>query len=158
MLLARVWKSLWWYCNKKRQSYWQRVLSPSALYLKTRRPWERGCHIYQQKTRSAYHLYGKPGNFGENSNGKVHPGGNFPDKKKYLSRYYLFPVFTETTEIFCTICLDYQCQASTREKAKNLPVFWKIKDTTQSRSCFRCPKQKPVPFDGNFSLKFPYKW
>ena len=28
-------------------------------------------------------------------------------KKVYLSRYYLFPVFTETTEIFCTICLDY---------------------------------------------------
>ena len=24
-----------------------------------------------------------------------------------LSKYYLFPVFTETTEIFCTIYLDY---------------------------------------------------
>ena len=36
-----------------------------------------------------------------------------------------FPVFTETTEIFCTICLDYQCQASSREKANNLPVFCK---------------------------------
>ena len=34
-----------------------------------------------------------------------------------------FPVFTETTEIFCTICLDYQCQASSREKAKKLFVF-----------------------------------
>ena len=30
----------------------------------------------------------------------------FRKKKKYLSRYYLFPVFTETTEIFCTISLD----------------------------------------------------
>ena len=38
---------------------------------------------------------------------------------------YLFPVLTETTEIFCTICLDYQCQASCREKVKNLPVFCK---------------------------------
>ena len=28
-------------------------------------------------TLSAYHLYGKPGNSGENSNGTVHPGGNF---------------------------------------------------------------------------------
>ena len=31
--------------------------------------------------RSAYHLYGKPGNSGENSNGTVYPGGNFPGKK-----------------------------------------------------------------------------
>ena len=31
--------------------------------------------------RSAYHLYGKAGNSGENSNGTVHSGGNFPDKK-----------------------------------------------------------------------------
>ena len=63
-------------------------------------------------------------NFGENSNATVHPVGNFPEKSNtYLSRYYLFPFFTETTEIFCIICLDYQCQASSREKAKNLPVF-----------------------------------
>ena len=33
------------------------------------------------QTRSAYHLHGKPGNSGENSNGTVHPGGNFPEKK-----------------------------------------------------------------------------
>ena len=33
------------------------------------------------QTRSAYHLYGKPGNSGENSNRTVHPGGNFPEKK-----------------------------------------------------------------------------
>ena len=30
---------------------------------------------------SAYHLNGKPGNTGQNSNGTVHPGGNFPEKK-----------------------------------------------------------------------------
>ena len=30
---------------------------------------------------SAYHLYGKPGNSRENSNGTVHPGGNYPEKK-----------------------------------------------------------------------------
>ena len=32
-------------------------------------------------SKSAYHLYGKPGNSGENSNGTVHPDGNFPEKK-----------------------------------------------------------------------------
>ena len=30
---------------------------------------------------SHYHLYGKPGNSRENSNGTVHPGGNYPEKK-----------------------------------------------------------------------------
>ena len=34
-----------------------------------------------------------------------------------------FPVVTQTTEIFCTICLDYQYQASSREKGKKLFVF-----------------------------------
>ena len=33
-----------------------------------------------ENTLSAYHLYRKPGNSGENSNGTVHPGGNFPEK------------------------------------------------------------------------------
>ena len=32
-------------------------------------------------TRSAYHLYGKPGNSGENSNGTVHSGGMFSEKR-----------------------------------------------------------------------------
>ena len=30
---------------------------------------------------SAYHLYGKHGNSKENSNGTVHPGGKFSEKK-----------------------------------------------------------------------------
>ena len=54
-------------------------------------------------------------------------------------RYYLFPIFTEATEIFYTTCLDYQCQASSREKAKNYRYF--INGTTQSRSCFLCQKK-----------------
>ena len=31
----------------------------------------------------------------------------FPKKKYYISRYYLFPIFTETTKMFCTIYQDY---------------------------------------------------
>ena len=50
-----------------------------------------------------------------------------------------FPSLTETTEIFCTIWSDYQCQASRREKVKNLPVLCKWY-TTQCRFCFRCQK------------------
>ena len=58
-------------------------------------------------------MYGKPENSGENSDGTVHRGGLFPEKKliPYLSRYYLFSFVTETTEIFCNSCWDYQCQA-----------------------------------------------
>ena len=33
-------------------------------------------------------MYGKPGNFGENSNGMVHPRGNFPEKSNTLSAYH----------------------------------------------------------------------
>ena len=74
------------------------------------------------KSPGAYHLYGKLGNSGENSNETVHRGGNFSDKRKYLPRYYVFPAYTE---IFCAICADYQCHASFRGKVKNLPVFCK---------------------------------
>ena len=40
---------------------------------------------------------------------------------------------------------------------------WKIyryfvTGTSQSRSCFRCQNKIPVPLDGKFSPKFPYKW
>ena len=45
--------------------------------------------------------------------------------RKKSNTFWGISVFTETTKIFCTICLDYQCQASCREKAKNLRVFCK---------------------------------
>ena len=41
---------------------------------------------------SAYYLYGKPGNSGENSNGiMVHPDGNFPDKINTFRGITFFP-------------------------------------------------------------------
>ena len=62
-----------------------------------------------------------------------------------------FRGITETTEIFCTICLDYQYQAASREKAKILPVFCKWYN---SMFLFSAPKKIPVPFDGIFSPNF----
>ena len=50
-----------------------------------------------------------------------------------------FSRFTETTEISCTICLDYQCQDQSREKAKIYRYI--VNGKTQSRSCFRCPQK-----------------
>ena len=64
--------------------------------------------------------------------------------------YYISPVFTETTEIFCTICLEYHCQASCLEKVKNLPVFCKWYNSIPF--LFSVPKKILVPFDGKFSL------
>ena len=53
-------------------------------------------------TSSAYHLYGKPSNSGENSNGMVHPGGDFPRKKVIPPEVLPFHVFTENDRNFCT--------------------------------------------------------
>ena len=44
-------------------------------------------------TLSVYLLYGRPGNSGENSNGAVHPGGKFPEKKVIPFEVLPFPRF-----------------------------------------------------------------
>ena len=76
-------------------------------------------------------------------------------KKKVIPFELLpFPVLIETTEIFST--MDYQCQVSCRAKVKNLPVFCKWYNSIPF--LFSVPKKIPVPFDGNFSPKFPCKW
>ena len=56
---------------------------------------------------------------------RVIPVEIFRKKSNTFRGITFFPVFTETNEFFCNICLDYKCQASCREKAKNLPVFCK---------------------------------
>ena len=40
---------------------------------------------------SVYHLYGKPGNSRENSNGMVHPGGNYAEKSNTFRGITSFP-------------------------------------------------------------------
>ena len=45
--------------------------------------------FYLHKKSSAYHLYGKPGNSGENLNETVYPAGNFPQKiYRYFVKWY----------------------------------------------------------------------
>ena len=92
---------------------------------------------------SAYYLHGKPGESGENSNGTVHPGRNFPEKKVIPFEVLPFPVFTKTTEIFLTICLDYYSARLHVERKRKIYRYF-VNGTTQSRSCFRCPKKIPV--------------
>ena len=92
--------------------------------------------------RSTYHVYGKPENSGENSNGTVH-----------TFRGITFYPFLPKRPKFSYPCLDYQCQASCRKKVKSLPLFCKWNPVPVFG-----PKKIPVPFDGNFSPKFPYKY
>ena len=63
-----------------------------------------------KQTLSAYELYWKPGNSVENSNGMVHPDGNFPDKSNTFQGIIFFPFLPKKimTKIFCTICLVNQ--------------------------------------------------
>ena len=49
----------------------------------------------------------------------------FRKKSSTFRGITFFPLLRKTIEIFCPICLHRQCQASSREKAKNLPVFCK---------------------------------
>ena len=48
--------------------------------------------------RNAYHLYGKPGNSGENSNGTVYSGGNFPGKNNTFRGITFFPFLPKQPE------------------------------------------------------------
>ena len=103
-------------------------------------------------------LYGKPGNSGENLNGTVHPaGGNFAEKKEYLSRYHLFPVFNEKDRNF-SVPFVWITSARLYVETKRKIYRYFVTGTTQSRSCFRCQKKIPVPYNENFSPKFSYKW
>ena len=63
----------------------------------------------------------------------------FSGKKKCLSRYSLFPVFTETTEI-CCIPFVWITSARLHAKKKRKLCRYFVNCTTQSRSCFRRQK------------------
>ena len=75
-------------------------------------------------TKSAYHLYGKPGNSGENSNGTVHPVGNFPEKSNTF-RGIIFFLFLQKRPKFSVPFVWITSARKCPEKAKTLPVFCK---------------------------------
>ena len=87
-------------------------------------------HVIITESKSTSHLYGKPGNSGENSNGTVHPGGILPEEPN-LSRYYLFPVSTETTEFSVPFVWITSARLHVERKRKIYRYF--VNNTTQSR-------------------------
>ena len=58
----------------------------------------------------------------------------------------------KTTEIFCTICVDFQCQS--RVKAENLPVFCKWYNSTLFLFSVRKKKYYYYHLSENFDRKF----
>ena len=91
-------------------------------------------HVIMTESKSTYRLYGKPRNSGVNSNGTVHPGGNFPEEPN-LWRYCLLPVFTETTEFSVPFVWITSARVHVERKRKIYRYF--VNNTTQSRSCSR---------------------
>ena len=70
-------------------------------------------------------------------------------------RYYLFPVLTETTKIFCTTLVNQlKCQASCWGGR------WKMAVISQEGYTFLFSEtfSSPVPFVRNLLPKFPNKW
>ena len=94
-------------------------------------------------TRRAYHLYGKPGNSGENSNGTVHPRGNL-----FLGITFL-PKRPKYSVPFVWIS---SARLHVERKRKICPYF--VNGTTQCRSYFRCQKQYRYHLTETFHRNF----
>ena len=102
-------------------------------------------------SRSAYHLYGKPGNSRENSDGTVYPGGNFPVfpflpiRPKYLVPFvFSVPGVSWGGKWF----------VSTQAHSLSGVLQWYNSNSFLFSETF----SSPVPFVRNFLPKFPYKW
>ena len=79
----------------------------------------------------------------------------FSGKKVIPFEVLPFSGFYRNDRNFLYHLFGLQWKALSREREKNLPVFCKWYNSIPF--LFSVPKKKPVPFDGNFSTKFPYK-
>ena len=87
---------------------------------------------------SAYHLYGKPGNSGENSNGTVHPVEIFRKKGNTFRGITFFPFLPKRPKFSVPFVWITSARLHVERKRKIYRYF--VNGTTQSRSCFRCEK------------------
>ena len=83
-------------------------------------------------------MYGKIGNSGENLNGTVHPGGNFPEKSNAFRGIPFFPFLLKRPKFVVPFVWITSARLHAQRKRKLCRYF--VKGTTQSRSCFRCQK------------------
>ena len=84
-------------------------------------------------------MYGKPRNSGENSNGTVHPGGNFPEKSNTFRVITFFPFLPKRPKF--SVPFVWITSARLHVQRKRKLYRYLVNGTTQSRSCFRCQKK-----------------
>ena len=84
-------------------------------------------------------MYGKPGNSEENSNGMVHPGGNFQEKSNTFRGITFFTFLPKRPQFSVPFVLITSAGLQVERKRKVYRYF--VNGTTQSRSCFRCQKK-----------------
>ena len=74
----------------------------------------------------------------ENSNGTVHPGGNFPEKSNTFRGITLSPFSPKRPKFSVPFARITSARLHVERKRKIYRYF--VNDTTQSRSCFRYQK------------------
>ena len=88
-------------------------------------------------------MYGKPGNFGVNSNGTAHPSENFLEKRNTFRGTTFFPFLPKRPKFSVPLVwITSAMQALCPEKAKTLPVF--------------CKWYNPIPFLFSVSKTYQY--
>ena len=100
-------------------------------------------------------MHGKPRNSGENSNGTVHPGGNFPEKSN-IFRVITFPVFPKRPKL--SVPLVWITSARVQVERKRKIYRYYVNGQLNPVPVFADKNKIPATFDGNFSPKCPYKW
>ena len=85
-------------------------------------------------------MYGKPGNSGENLNGTVHSGGNFPKKSNTFRGITVFPFLPKRPKFSVPFVCITSARLHVARKRKIYRCF--VNGTTQSRSSmFLVPKK-----------------
>ena len=98
--------------------------------------------VWQTMSLSGYHLYGKPTNSRENSNGAVNSGGNFPEKNNTFRGITFFPFLPKRLKFSVPFVWITSARPHVERKRKIYRYF--VNGTTQSRSCFWCQKTSTI--------------
>ena len=97
-------------------------------------------------------MYGKSGNFGENSNGTVHASGNFPEKSNTFQGITFFLSY-RNNQNFLYHLFGLPVPGFMSRRSEIFSRYF-VNGTTQSHSCFRCQKKYQYHLTKNFHQNF----